>query len=284
MASVMNAGGVAAPVKLPWRWRVAASVVTAAGVVVFAVVVAHWGWRAFGPTEPPAASSTIPENAAAAVIATPLFGRAGLPVAAAPNAPTPAQGDARLLGVFAESGGVGYALFRLPERGPILVAAGGKIADDVTLTEVRPNGVRIRDHGEIRDLELRTVPTATRAAPPRVAARANCAPPPGYVGPVYRLNAELLAGVASQPESWKALLVPVAGGLAVRDDSGFGAMLGMKTGDRMMQANGIALSGVDDVLVAFVNPLIASQSVRVTGIRSGKPADWLFVNAGACPG
>jgi hypothetical protein len=58
----------------------------------------------------------------------------------------------------------------------------------------------------------------------------------------------------------------------------------MKTGDRMMQANGIALSGVDDVLVAFVNPLIASQPVRVTGIRSGKPADWLFVNAGACPG
>jgi hypothetical protein len=37
------------------------------------------------------------------------------------------------------------------------------------------------------------------------------------------------------------------------------------------------------VLGAFVKPLIANQSVRVAGTRDGKPAEWLFVNAGACP-
>ena len=80
------------------------------------------------------------------------------------------------------------------------------------------------------------------------------------------------------------MLTPVPGGLAVRDSSGFATMLGMKTGDRMTQANGIALTGIDDVQVAFVKPLIASQPVRVAGIRDGRPSEWLFLNAGACPG
>ena len=45
------------------------------------------------------------------------------------------------------------------------------------------------------------------------------------------------------------------GGLVVRDDSGFAAMLGLKPGDRMREANGIALAADDDVLVAVVKPL-----------------------------
>jgi hypothetical protein len=98
------------------------------------------------------------------------------------------------------------------------------------------------------------------------------------------VNAELLTGIASQPDSWKALLVAGSGGLAIRDDSGFSAMLGMRGGDRMTQANGIALTNVDDVLLALVKPLIASQPVRVAGTREGKPAEWLFVNAATCPG
>ena len=61
-------------------------------------------------------------------------------------------------------------------------------------------------------------------------------------------------------------------------------MLGMRAGDRMTQANGIALASVDDVLLALVKPLVANQPVRVAGTRDGKPAEWLFVNAGACPG
>jgi hypothetical protein len=76
----------------------------------------------------------------------------------------------------------------------------------------------------------------------------------------------------------------VADGLAVREGSAFASMLGLKPGDRVAQANGIALAGIDDILVAFVKPLIASQPVHVAGIRDGKPAAWLFLNAGACPG
>jgi hypothetical protein len=52
----------------------------------------------------------------------------------------------------------------------------------------------------------------------------------------------------------------------------------------MTQANGIALASVDDVLLALVKPLVANQPVRVAGTRDGKPAEWLFVNAGVCPG
>ena len=70
----------------------------------------------------------------------------------------------------------------------------------------------------------------------------------------------------------------------MRENTPAASMLGMKPGDRMAQANGIALRGVEDLQTAFVNPLVASQSVHVTGLRDGKPAAWLFVNAGACPG
>ncbi len=58
----------------------------------------------------------------------------------------------------------------------------------------------------------------------------------------------------------------------------------MKAGDRMVQANGIALTAIDDVLTAVVKPLVASQPVRLTGTRDGKSREWLFLNAGACPG
>jgi hypothetical protein len=94
----------------------------------------------------------------------------------------------------------------------------------------------------------------------------------------------LLTGIAARPDGWTALLAPApGGGLAVRDSAG-ASMLGMKPGDALAQANGIALRGIDDILVAFVKPLIASQPVLVAGTREGKPASWLFVNAGVCPG
>ena len=108
--------------------------------------------------------------------------------------------------------------------------------------------------------------------------------PAGFTGAVYRLNAELLSGIAAQPESWKTLVTAGPGGLIVRDDTGFATMLGLKPGDRVSEANGIALAGPDDALVAIVRPLMASQSVRVRGTRDGKAAEWLLVNAGACPG
>ncbi len=297
--SVMPAGerttsDAARPAKPPWPWRAASALATLGGAILLAIVLAHWGWRAFGPTPASPPLPETPERWTTAIIAAPVFGRPGASPAAGPSglppAPATLRGDARLLGVVAEQGGGGYALFRLPDRGPVFVGAGQEIAKDVTLESVRNDGVRIRDHGETRDLVLRAAPAPANSTPPpadrsrQATVRAACAAPAGYTGPVYRLNAELLTGIASQPDSWKALLAPSGRGLAVRDASGFAALLGMKVGDHVEEANGIALSGVDDVLTAVVRPLLASQPVRLAGTRDGKRAEWLFVNAGACPG
>jgi hypothetical protein len=270
-----------------WRWRGAAWVATLAGVMALAYVIAHWGWHWLLPRPPAAVPGETPDRWAPAILASPLFGRAGAS-AAAPAAttdePATLQGDTRLLGVFAASDGTGHALFRLGARGSVLVRSGEQIASDVTLVEVRPDGVRIRDHGEIRSLGLRAQAAAPRTSAVRGAPSLSCATPPGYKGPVYRLNAELLTGIATRPDGWRALLTPVAGGLAVREGSAAASMLGLKPGDRVAQANGIALAGIDDIMVAFVKPLVASEPVHVAGIRDGKPAAWLFLNAGACPG
>jgi hypothetical protein len=202
------------------------------------------------------------------------------------------QGETRLLGVFAEADGKGFALFRLADRGPVLVQAGNDIANDVKLELVRPGGVRIRDHGEVREIVLRPVLDTAKVPPDKSAAGARavravsaaCAVPAGFTGAIYRLNAELLSGIAAQPDSWKSLVTPGPGGLTVRSDTGFATMLGLKSGDRVAEANGIALNGPDDALVAIVRPLMASQAVRVRGTRDGKAVEWLLVNAGACPG
>lgn len=269
--------------KMPWPWRAAAACATMLAGLALALVVAHWGWRWLGPLSPPLAPPPAPERWTAAIVAAPLFGRADS--AATIAKAVPLQGDTRLLGVFAERDGEGYALFRLPDRGPLLVRTGQEIARDVKLEAVKNDGVRIRDHGEVREIALRNQPPAITGSADRTRStvlRAACAAPAGYKGAIYKLNAELLTGIAAQPDSWKALLVVENGGLAIRDNSGFSTMLGMRAGDRMTQANGIALGGVDDLLVAFVKPLLANQQVRVAGTRDGKPAEWLFVNAGAC--
>ena len=272
-----------ATASMPWAWRAAAWIATVLAALALALALAHWGWRLFGPVSPPLPPPEIPDRFTPSIVAAPLFGRAGAP--AAPVNVAPLQGDTRLLGVFAERNGEGYALFRMADRGPVLVRAGQDVANEVRLEAVHNDGVRIRDHGETRDIALRRQAVAAVVAPDRsrsVATRTACAPPAGYQGAVYKLNAELLTGIASQTDSWKALLVADNGGLAIRDASGFSTMLGMRAGDRMTQANGIALGNVDDVLVAFVKPLLANQQVRVVGTRGGKPAEWVFVNAGAC--
>jgi len=271
---------------LPWPWRAGAWIAAALAALLLAYVLAHWGWRLFGPDTPPLPPVQQPERLAPTIVAAPIFGRADALVTTVKA--TPQQGELRLMGVFAERDGGGYALFRVPDRGPVLARAGQDLAKDVRLESVRKDGVRLRDHGEVRDIALRAPPVAASGSAPdrarSAAARAACAAPAGYSGPVYKLNAELLTGIASQTDSWKALLVAGNGGLAIRDNSGFSTMLGMRAGDRMTQANGIAIVEIDDVLVAFVTPLLASQQVRVAGTRDGKPAEWLFVNAGACPG
>ena len=291
----MIAAGEAPRPRWPVRW--AAGLATLAAATVLALVVAEWGWRWFGPAPAPVPSAAAPETWSQAIAAAGLFGGAATASGAAPAAGTvevatagSATGDTRLLGVFSEPDGRGYALFRVAGRGPVLVKAGQEISPDVRLEAVLPDRIRIRDRGEVREMPLRlgaprpeVGPARPAVASARQGANAACRAPPDFKGGIYRVNAELLTGVAAQPDGWRAILVPGAGVLEVRDQSGFAAMLGMKPGDRLAQANGIALASVEDVLAAVVKPLVASQPVRLAGTREGKPAEWLLLNAGACP-
>jgi hypothetical protein len=278
-----------------FAWRMAGIAATLAAGALLALTIAHWGWHWFGP-KPRASVEQAVDAPPSAIVAAAPFGRARPAAAGAPAAPglaAPARAmELRLLGVFAGRNGDGYALLRL-DHGAVLVRRGDEIAPGARLEAVFAGAIRIRERGQTRDIELR--PSAAPAVAPAVApsvrrvaatdprgARAGCAPPAGFTGPVYRLNAELLTGLGARPESWSAALAPAPGGLAVRDETGLAAMLGMKPGDRLVQANGIALASIDDVLSAVVKPLVASQPVRLVGSRDGTAREWLFVNAGAC--
>lgn len=98
-----------------------------------------------------------------------------------------------------------------------------------------------------------------------------------------KLHAELLEGLIAQPDSWKGMLAADGGVLVVREEGGFAAMIGLARGDRIAQANGIALLQPDDVTGAVLRPLVASQPVRIAGTRSGQAREVFIVNAGACP-
>ena len=149
----------------------------------------------------------------------------------------------------------------------------------------RPDGVSVVQGGVRRELSLRTQASADR---PRVAAAAAgptaCAIPAGFKGPVVRLNAELLGGMIDAPDTWKILVAPASGALVVRDQSGFAGMLGLKNGDRVERANGIALALPDDIAATILRPLTRSQPVWLAGTRDGKQQQWLYLNAGSCPG
>jgi hypothetical protein len=278
------------PAPLPLVLRIARALATLAGGAVLAAVIAFWGWRWLAPAPAVAPVPREPSSWAPAIVAAPLFGDASVPAARAPAQAVPLtlQGETRLLGVFAERDGGGYALFKLASRGALLVKSGDMLADGVKLVAVHPDGVRLDDHGELRDVALRPASPAI-AAPSSAAAatsastRGACVLPAGYRGPVYRLNAELLTGLSAQPASWQSLVTPADGALVVRAGSALAPALGLSPGDRITQANGIALARIDDAVAAIVRPLLASQPVRVVGTHDGKPAEWVLVNAGACP-
>jgi len=252
-------------------------------VAMLAIVLAWWGWRWFGPAAVDFASVS-PQDPALALRASGLFAApAGTPAVA--EAPIrAAAGDMRLLGVLAEEGGRGFALFRLP-GGPKLVAAGQAIADDVTLVSVQRDGVTLRSADGERRMSLRAVTAAPalKSVAGTAAVNPACKPPSGFKGDTLRLNAELVGGIVAQPDAWSALAGADRGALAVRDDSGFSAMLAMKKGDRIEQANGIALRAPEDIVGAVLRPLTAGQAVRLVGSRGGAPREWLLLNAGTCP-
>jgi len=98
-----------------------------------------------------------------------------------------------------------------------------------------------------------------------------------------KINAELLGGLSGDAGPWRALLASTGDALVVREDGGFAAMLGLRAGDRITQANGIALRVPDDVASAVVRPLAANQGVRVVGSRGGTKHELWLANV-ACAG
>ena len=274
--------------------RVVSALATFVAAVVLACVIAYWGWQVFGP---PAVRIAPPEptNAAATIIAANLFG------SDAENSPSAATSgavlgnDTRLLGIIAEPAHTGYALFR-GANGPRLVARGQEIASGVTLVAIDASAVTIRDGAGERRLMLRAEVAGADRASPRTSAGASrstvpatartvaaCSPPAGFHGAVVKLNTELMSGVGADSVQWNRLLAPINGGLVVREDNGFGAMLGLKVGDVITQANGIALAVPEDVTSAVVRPLTSNQGVRLIGARNGVTQELWLANV-ACAG
>ena len=274
---------------LPTHWQVVAAGALLLALAVLALTLAHWGWRWFGPT-PIVVPPTTDADPARRVADAHLFGTASTAVVPAAAGASATLGDLRLLGIIVERDGHGYALFRAVSRGPLLIALGQEVANGVKLDAIRPNGVTLIEGGVRREMQLRTSVPSDKSEKPRAVAAATtanasaCAAPAGFSGPVVRLNAELLSGMMNTTDAWKTLVEPGAGALIVRDQSGFAANLGLKNGDRVESANGVALAIPGDIPAMVLQPLIRSQAVWLAGTRDGKKQHWLYLNAGACPG
>lgn len=256
-------------------------VVAAASI---AAVTAWWGWRWFGPA--PGLSPPAPDAEVAAAVAlslSPPFGASREPAAAIGGA-APRDGALRLLGVIAERDGAGYALLRFPDGSARLVATGERLPDGATLAAVRPDAITVRDGATERTVALRAQRPPSAAAGAAPARGAACAVPRDYRGAIVRLNGELLQGLIGDPQALRAVVEAHDGALVVRDETGFATMLGLRKGDRVVQANGIALRAPEDVVVSVLRPLAANQPVRVQGARGGETRELLIFNAGACPG
>ena len=276
-------------------WRAGAGLATVLAAAALALVIAHWTWKALAPA-PVTIPAAQPDDPAGTLIAAQLFGGGASREAAAPAA-SDALGDVRLLGVIVQRDGGGHALFRLPS-GARLVAPGEDIVPGVRLSTLSNDGVKLQDGAVARTLSLRTgagrpatpAPAAgTAPGAPRIDARgpnvataagAKCQPPAGFKGEVVRLNVELVGGLIAQPETWRAMVEPASGALVVKETAGFGQMVGLQQGDRVEQANGIALTVPDDVVGAVLRPLAANQPVRLTGKRNGQPRELWIANVG----
>lgn len=255
-----------------------------AAAASLAGVTAWWGWHWFGPA--PGLPPSPPEAEVAPALAlalSPPFGTSREPAAASGVAP-PRGGELRLLGVIAEPGGGGHALLRFPDGTARLVPVGERLWDGATLAAVLPDAVVVRDGAGERTVALRAQRPSTPSPGAAPARGAGCAVPRDYRGAVVRLNAELVQGLIGDPQALRAVVEAQDGALVVRDEAGFATMLGLRKGDRVVQANGIALRAPEDVVVSVLRPLAANQPVRVQGARGGETRELLIFNAGACPG
>ena len=155
----MNESGLYATAETaapPWRSRIIAGGSMFAALALLAIVLAYWAWRWFGPAPVVIPQSDTQAEYTRRISAAHLFGTRA-PVASAGESAA-VSGELRLLGVFAQQDGRGYALFR-GARGALLAAAG---------TDVVP-GVRVEADG--RNGELGQTLELGRSLPHRVLVR-----------------------------------------------------------------------------------------------------------------
>ncbi len=285
MASESGLYVTPAPPPAPaWGWRAGAAAASLAALALLASILAHWGWTWFGPKPVFIGAPTQEIEFARRAAEAHLFGSAGIAPAAAPVGAD--LGDIRLLGVFAEREGKGYALLRAGTRPATLVAAGQDLAPGVRVESVRADGVSVLQGGVRHELALHA-PSAgerTRVAAAAAATPAACAIPPGFKGPVVRLNAELLGGMIDAPDTWKVLVAPASGALVVRDQSGSAGMLGLKNGDRVERANGIPLALPDDIAATILRPLTQQPARMARGNARRQAAAMALSERGFVPG
>ena len=271
----------------PWRWRAAAAV-----ALLAALALLRFDARPLGVGLVRSArryhrgAGTGNRSRAPALRRRTCSALAGAPPA---NAPAGADlGDIRLLGVFAKQM-ARATRWCAPERAPpMLVAAGQDIAPGVRVESVRPDGISVLQGG-VRQRTSACVLPGTRPTPPRVAASAAapaaCAIPPGFKGPVVASERR-----APRRNDRRARSVEGTGRASVgcarraRSKRLRRRCLGLKNGDRVERANGIALAIPDDIAATILRPLTRSQPVWLAGTRDGKPQQWLYLNAGSCPG
>lgn len=269
--------------------RAGAAIATLVAAVILAFVIAYWTWQILAP-RPVRVPLPAVANPAQTLIASGLFGSAANPVATDAAEPAAVGGNVRLLGIAAGEGGQGYAIFGI---GPAtkVVATGETITEGAVLDAVRPDSVTVHDGAGTRRLSL-WPPVTGQSGEVRASTAstggvrrtvASCAPPAGFSGPVIRLNSELLGGLASEGRSWNTLLAGSRDGLVVRESGGYAAMLGLAAGDRIEQANGIALRSPDDIASAVLRPLTQDQGVRLRGTHGGEARE-IWIASASCAG
>ncbi|MDR2172755.1 MAG: hypothetical protein LBE32_00860 [Burkholderiales bacterium] len=257
--------------------------------VTLVVAAVWWGWYAWGP-KPVHIAPTPVESPVAVLRAAPLFGSAPITPTGKTEEVLVLDGELRLLGLISEDEGQGYAVFRIGQ-GVYIAQVGDDVAGQATLTRVEQNAIVLREpSGAERRVVLRSeekngksaaaMATAESAAVGKTADSA-CVPS-HFRGSVIRLNPELLQGALMQPEMFYALLEARGGGLIVRADNGHAAMLGLRAGDVLQSANGIALTRAEDVGATILKPLTVGQSVLLKGKRGDQARELLLVNASVC--
>ena len=143
--------------RMPLRLRVVRAIASVIALAVLMLVIADWGWRWFGPhgrAAPPLTQTT--QTPADTIGNTSWFGARVSATPSSPASTTPLRGDAHLLGTISGRDGRGYALFRLADRGPVLVAVGQELAPGV----------------KVEAIPAHACPTAARSATSRCGRRA----------------------------------------------------------------------------------------------------------------